>query len=140
MRVLFTFRGRPKTPITDAAPGTLAISTQLRRSCRPVWANDALDHACDSRAAGCPDEEWEQDATMKATLHERDADHDELLRRVQVQPDDVADQQRPRRWSSYGASGTCPAYSRISLRTWAFTGRLAVLPPILGWLTIVADA
>jgi len=77
---------------------------------------------------------------MKATLHERDADHDELLRRVQVQPDDVADQQRPRRWSSYGASGTCPAYSRISLRTWAFTGRLAVLPPILGWLAIVADA
>src|SRR5664279_5607003 len=64
----------------------------------------------------------QQDATMKATLHERDADHDELLRRVQVQPDDVADQQRPRRWSSYGASGTCPAYSRISLRTWAFTG------------------
>ncbi len=95
VRVLFTFRGRPKTPITDAAPGTLAISTQLRRSCRPVWANDALDHACDSRAAGCPDEEWEQDATMKATLHERDADHDELLRRVQVQPDDVADQRRP---------------------------------------------
>src|SRR5450756_2400398 len=42
-----------------------------------------------------PDEEWEQDATMKATLHERDADHDELLRRVQVQPDDVADQRRP---------------------------------------------
>src|ERR1035437_1401865 len=33
-----------------------------------------------------------------------------------------------------------PAYSRISFRTWAFTGRLAVLPPILGWLTIVADA
>src|SRR5450759_2882168 len=98
VRVLFTFRGRPKTSTTDAAPGTLAISTQLRRSCRPVWAT------------------------------------------TQVQPDDVADQQRPRRWSSYGASGTCPAYSRISLRTWAFTGRLAVLPPILGWLTIVADA
>src|ERR1035437_4526371 len=88
-------RWRPKTPTTDAAPGTLAISAQLRRSCRPVWANDALDHARDSRAAGCPDEEWEQDATMKATLHERDADHDELLRRVQVQPDDVADQRRP---------------------------------------------
>src|ERR1035437_9835776 len=95
VRVLFTFRGRPKTPTTDAAPGALAISTQVRRSCRPVWANDALDHARDSRAAGCPDEEWEQDATMKATLHERDADHDELLRRVQVQPDDVADQRRP---------------------------------------------
>ena len=77
---------------------SLAISTQLRRSCRPVWAT------------------------------------------TQVQPDDVADQQRPRRWSFYGASGTCPAYSRISFRTWAFTGRLAILPPILGWLTIVADA
>src|ERR1035437_7476300 len=132
-------RWRPKTPTTDAAPGTLAISAQLRRSCRPVWANDALDHARDSRAAGCPDEEWEQDATMKATLHERDADHDELLRRGQVQPDDVADQQRPQALEFLRRDRSVPAYSRISLRTWAFTGRLAVLPPILGWLTIVAD-
>jgi len=141
VRVLFTFRGRPKTPTTDAAPGTLAISTQLRRSCRPVWANDALDHARDSRAAGCPDEEWEQDATMKATLHELDADHDELLRRVQVQPDDVADQRRPQALEFLRRDRSVPGIQpRISFRTWAFTGRLAVLPPILGWLTIVADA
>src|SRR5450759_5981459 len=113
VRVLFTFRGRSKTPTTHAAPGTLAISPQLRRSCRPVWANDALDHARDSRAAGCPDEEWEQDATMKATLHERDADHDELLRRVQVQPEDVAEQKRPTRTSYYGTSGKCQTYKHI---------------------------
>src|ERR1035437_726643 len=98
VRVLFTFRGRPKTPTTDAAPGTLAISTQLRRSCRPVWAT------------------------------------------TQVQPDDVADQQRPQALEFLRRERNVPAYSRISLRTWAFTGRLAVLPPILGWLTIVADA